>query len=234
MNKKEKIVVFSMVILFILSAGLFSYENFYSGNVEKKEDKEVLVATRDIKTNEKIVFLDMKSDETNKDINTDWKKVSKDLITKDMITKDKIKKNIVAYDGILEGEFLNIKKVGEKKTSLENIYKVNVDPHYNSTINKGDTIRVYVQLVNKDTLLIENFLIFDKKEVLDLPLKNEQSSVTNEKLLSVNLSMEESIRYYDALQLGNVIAIKYEDISELDKNMPVFNAQEWAKNRGVQ
>lgn len=212
MKTKERVILGIMISLFVSSAGMFYYHNFYTNIQANKSKVPVLVATKDIEKGLKLTKNNVKwvkMDKGNK--NADYQITEQDLKT--MVTSSKI----------YENEIINKKRLGKTNADEENSYStyiINLNPDFSSEIKPGDLIRVYVQSVDKDGN-IDNKLVFNSKEVLEVA---EPEAKSNIKTLKIEATDKDAVSYYNAKQMGKIIALKYKDVlSKSDLEIPVID-----------
>ena len=207
--------VFS-ISLFLLTLGMFLYQKNSSINLIKENQTEILVATKDINGRTNI-----------NEENVGWKMVDKSLISENNITRESKLEKEKVKSTILEGEFINIKKL-EKSSGSENEvdnYYIDIVPDFSSNLLKGDLIKVYVQIVDKNGD-INNRLVFTEKEVLEV-INNEETYGNQQKTIKLEATDIESLKYYNAKQKGNIIVLKYlENVNNPDIKIPFININE--------
>lgn len=218
MKIKEKGFLLIMVMLFLLTLGMFYYQNFYKSNEIENNKMDVLIATKDINDGLSL---------TEK--NVGWKKIDKDLITPNYITKENNGNigDMKVSSKILEGEIININRLLAEKETKDKINKYSIDivPNHSSNIEPGDLIRVYVQIVDEEK--IYNRLVFEKKEVLEVIRQEDGLNTSKFNDIKVEVSDKESISYYNAKQRGNIIVLKYENNTNLsDHKIPFIDIKE--------
>lgn len=213
MRNKEKIMLGSMVSLFLVSAGFYVYTNFYTNVQANKNKVPVIVATKNIENGISL----------NKN-NTAIKKVDKTNVPEGFELNESDLKNKVTNSKIYKDEMigLNRLKPKDKKTSSYDTYTINVQPSYSSDIQAGDLIKVYVQVANNDGEVV-NKLVFKSKEVLAIEEPDVKSNIDK---LVIEVTDKEAVAYYNAVEIGNVIALKYKDIvSEADLKLQLIEAE---------
>lgn len=215
MKVKERLFLLIMIVLFLLSAGMFYYHNIYTTNQLNKNKTHALVATKDINIGSSL--------NSN---NMEWVELDKDILKEEnMISEDDIK-SLKVSEKIFKGELIskNRLKQSDEQVSSFNTYTINLDPDFSSEISNGDLIRVYVQKVDKDGV-IENELVFEKKETLEVISENEGTVVRNSnRNIKIEVTDKEAISYYNAKQMGSIIVLKYKDVtSESDYSLPLID-----------
>lgn len=218
---KEKIILGIMIVLFIVSAGMFYYHNIHTNIQADKSKVPVLVATKDIELGMKLTQNNIKWDKIDK----------KDMIPDYGINEEELTSMVVSSK-IYENEIINKKRLGKKKDEkedLHNTYTINLSPDFSSKIEAGDLIRVYVQSVDKEGN-IENRLVFDKKEVLKVLEPQVKESVEG---LKVEVTDKDAISYYNAKEAGKIIILKYKDVlSKSDYDIPMIDIKNGSTNAG--
>jgi hypothetical protein len=211
---KEKLLLIGMCLIFFITVGMFLYQNVYSEAQVESNKVSVLIAKKDIP----------EGTEFNKD-NVGQYKINKDFVFADYTLASDFSKinGKLATADILTNEILNNKKVSNEN-SENKLFTIKVKPDFYSDIKVQDNIRVYVQIFDKKTLETSLYKIFDKKQVLSVAiLKNNKGTDTLIDSLEVTVSDEEALNYYNAMKLGEIIALKYNDITEEDKlSVPQF------------
>ncbi|MDF2880110.1 MAG: hypothetical protein K0R54_667 [Clostridiaceae bacterium] len=214
MRGKEKLLLIGMCLIFFITVGMFLYQNVYSEAQVESNKVSVLIAKKDIP----------EGTEFNKD-NVGQYKINKDFVFADYTLASDFSKinGKLATADILTNEILNNKKVSNEN-SENKLFTIKVKPDFYSDIKVQDNIRVYVQIFDKKTLETSLYKIFDKKQVLSVAiLKNNKGTDTLIDSLEVTVSDEEALNYYNAMKLGEIIALKYNDITEEDKlSVPQF------------
>lgn len=223
MNKKEKGMLVIMVLLFVLSAGIYGYDKLNPTQVVTVNDEvEVLLALTDIGQNEPI-------DESA----TAWVKIDRKYLTDKFITRETVIDGKVVTTAIFKDEYITTDRIGEETVSKNSMYEVSVQPAFASTIKNGDLVRAYVQIVNKEKNQIVSYLLFDKKVVSGIPVIDptlpEQNKSKFVDFISLKLTAEESLRYYGASQVGNVIVIKYDSLVSEKEVIATFDIDAWSK-----
>lgn len=216
MKFKEKFFLLIMIVLFLLSVGMFYYHNIYTTNQLNKNKVNALVATKDINIGSTLNSSNMK-----------WTRVDKDvLLPENKISEEEIKNSKVS-EKIFKGELINKNRLegGSEDDKGFNTYTINLNPDFSSDVVSGDLIRVYVQMVDSKEGLIENQLVFDKKEVLSI-VDNEEEIVVKKEFndIKIEVTDKEAISYYNARELGSIIVLKYKDVAtESDYELPLID-----------
>lgn len=208
MRTKDTVFLIIMILLFAITAGMFYYQNFYLKNELEKNKVPILIATKDI-------FPGTTIDKNN----TKQLKIDKSILNRNILTrKDKIK-DPIAKEKILKGEFVSKKRVKSKndKSKKQSTYVINLNPDFSSDVKKGDFIRVYLQIANKDSTEVKNYLVYNRKEVLNVIKDDDIRDVGK---LKVRVTDKEALAYYNAKEKGQIIVLKYEDVANSDIEIP--------------
>lgn len=204
------------VVLFIVSVGMFFYQKNTTQNLIKNNQIEVLIATKEINSGSSL-----------NEENVGWKAVDKDLVSENNITKNSKVEDKGVRLKILKGDFVNVERLekGDSQVNKVNRYYIDIVPDFSLDLAKGDLIKVYTQIVDKDGE-INNRLVFNKKEILAI-VKSEDSYNGNTSTLKVEVTDKDSLLYYNAKQQGKIIVLKYsEDINNPDVNIPYIKVNE--------
>lgn len=218
MKIKEKIVLFLIFLLFCASVFMFYYQNFYKPSLVEQNKVDILIAREDIG----------KNTELNEE-NVGWIRVDQGAVTVNNITKveDAIGKK--SSEKIFEGEFLNRNRIQseDEEEYVFDTYTIDIAPDYATDLQNGDLIKVYVQTIEKTEDRqeeIKNFLVFDKKEIVEINKNEQTGEVINIKIRTTD---KDSLSYYNAKAMGTVIALKYEaDMNNSDYRIPVINIRD--------
>lgn len=211
MRTNDRIILVLLLIVFLITAGMFYYQNFYSKMIEERNQVTVYVAIKDIPA----------GGEINPN-NIGALKIDKDKVFPTYVTNIEDINGKKAKSDILKDEIININKVDDDKIQ-NRMFSVKMKANYMSDIQKGDNIRVYVEIFDKKLKKVSTFLLFDKKEIKSLYEKTDRQGKTTIEAFEIHCSDEESVNYYNAIKVGEIIALKFNDISEKDKlDVPKF------------
>lgn len=221
MKLKEKICIGIMAIVFCSTAGMFYVQTVQIPEKIEKNKQMVLVATEDILPNTTISTDDL-----------GWKKIDSAMIDENYTLKQEEAIGKKVTEKIYEGEFINKKRLvsSEDDSSKKSTYLIDIVPDYSSDIQQGDLIKVYLLKKNKDATEVEHLLVLGQKEVV---VSREESSMSkNEKYITVEVTDEEALKYYQAREQGVVIALRYTDeINSSDIEVPEIKLSNEIKNQ---
>lgn len=199
MRKKDKLFMLLLVVTFVITAGMFYYQNFYLEQKAEENKVTVLVAKKDIP--EGTLF-------TTENVGAI--KMDKEFVLPNYITSFEELQGKKANSDLLQNELITKGRV-DQNTGGSKLFSVSVKGEFNSTIAKGDAIRVYVQKENGEVLEL-----FNKKEVQQVNFKKNASGKETSTIesLDVLMSDKEAIDYFHAQKEGTILVVKYNDLTE--------------------
>lgn len=182
-----------LVVTFVITAGMFYYQNFYLEQKAEENKVTVLVAKKDIP--EGTLF-------TTENVGAI--KMDKEFVLPNYITSFEELQGKKANSDLLQNELITKGRV-DQNTGGSKLFSVSVKGEFNSTIAKGDAIRVYVQKENGEVLEL-----FNKKEVQQVNFKKNASGKETSTIesLDVLMSDKEAIDYFHAQKEGTILVVK--------------------------
>lgn len=215
MRTKEKMTLLLLILIFIATVGMFFYQNVVVKNQIEANKVSVIIAKKDITAGSEI-----------NEKNTGVMKIEKSAVFPDSLTVKDFKsiEGKKAASDILQNEIINRKRISDTQGE-DKQFSINVTPTYSSTLTDNDNIRVYVQIFDKKTKETSLFQLFDKKQIIGINQKKDSSGKVSAVIDSLQIlaSDEEALNYFNAMKLGDIIVLKYNDITEADKlKVPQF------------
>lgn len=220
MRSKERFVLFLLFIVFLITAGMFYYQNMYLKQKDAGNQVPVFMAIKDIPegaTFSKQNFGQITLEKTQVDKLTNYIPVT----VKGLASIE----GKVANSNILKNEIITKERIDNQKTK-EDTFKVLVQPAEKVTVEQGDLVNIYLQLTREDktdkTLIhYETYSIAKKKVVKDVIFKKNSSGKIQEGVvdyLRFTLSEQESLNYHLAKQIksAKIIVVPYENILNKD------------------
>jgi LysM repeat protein len=203
MRGKNKVMLTALLITFVATTGMFYYQNVYSPKQDESKKITVLVAKKDIAEGSAFTT-----------DNIGGIKIDKNMVLPNHITKFDDLKGKSSNSDILSNEIVTKPRIngvsdGTKQFSL-GIEAKNLP----TSIKNGDYVRVYVQTTVGNKI----YELFEKKEVVSINLKKSSSGKDSTAIESVDLllSDKETVSYFDAQKAGNILMVRYNDLTEND------------------
>lgn len=213
--KKNKVLYFILILSIIVNSGLFYLNTYYIPDKNESLKPIIYVAIKDITagttlddTNTKIMRVD-KAFKNNIQYNIELKH---DAFYGKIAVRD-ISKNVPILTTDIE----------ESESTTEK-FELNIYKGFTSNFEKGDTMRIYLQMYNKKTKKTFIFKVLDSEQVVNvIYYKNPEGVITGINNIVVNVSDQEALRYYNAKTIAmengtgsDMIILKYNNTIESD------------------
>lgn len=211
-NKKYKTTVSIVATLTLLAGGLFAYDNIYLTKKEQANLVPVYLAKHDIQA-----YTEVDKDMFN------VVGVHKESVLPSYVTNIENIEGQSTIGAILKDEPLTKQRLATENKQKEGDFSLKVEPDFIGDLSKGDTVKVFVQLVNPKTKETTVKVLFDQKQVKKVVSPDNvvidgilQSGVKIGSI-SINATEDELESYYNAKQSGYIIVAKYEmlDVNEV-------------------
>lgn len=209
--KSNKFITLILIVVFLITCGMFFYQNFYAKKILEANQVTAYVATKDIYEGGEINATNIGAIKIDKN-----KAFSSYALDVDAIIGKKAKSTI------LKDEIININRIADDDSKLSNeMFSVKLKANYMSNIKKGDNIRVCVAIYDKKQNKTTTLNLFTIKEVKDVYYaKKNNSGAEAIESFEIHCSDEEAVNYYNAIKVGEIIALKFNDITE-ENQMPL-------------
>ncbi|WPS85409.1 SAF domain-containing protein (plasmid) [Brevibacillus halotolerans] len=225
---KNKLMLTVLLITFVATLAMFYYDNVYLKKQYQANKVTVLVVKKDV----------AKGTEFTTD-NIGAIKIDKEMVLPTYITKFDDVKGKTASNDLLANEIVTKPRINGVRDGTRQ-FSVGIEvKNMPDSIKKGDSVRVFVQTVPGSKV----YEVFEKKEVVAVNYKKSSSGKETTVVQSIDLLMsdKEAVAYFDAQKAGELLLIRYHDVTEEDTiNVPRFDGNseallkrsEEAKRRG--
>ncbi|MFF2531487.1 LysM peptidoglycan-binding domain-containing protein [Brevibacillus sp. NPDC058079] len=200
---KNKLMLSVLLLTFVSTSGMFYYDNIYLKKQDQANKVTVLVMKKDI----------AKGTEFSTD-NIGAIKIDKEMVLPTYITKFDDVKGKTATSDLLANEVVTKPRVNEGGDGTRQ-FSVGVEAkNMPVSIKKGDAVRVFVQTEVGSKV----YEVFEKKEVYGVNYKKSSAGKDTPVVQSIDLllSDKEAVTYFDAQKTGNLLVIRYHDLTEKD------------------
>ena len=204
MRIKNSTMVVILLTVFVITCGMFFYQNFYLKNQLESSGIIVYVAKQDILAGDEFGPENIGAIKTNKIPNNYILDFNDDLRGK------------TAKTNIYKNEAINRERISLENKNTDAMFNIKIKASQASDFKKNDIARFYVQIYDKKDKKISIFELFDKR-IMDISTTTNQSKGTSIDGFFVLVSDEEAINYYNATKIGEIIALKFNDIEEENK-----------------
>jgi len=212
MRSKEKLVLFLLFFVFLLTAGMFFYQNVYLKQQDEANQVPIYVALYDIPKGTTL------SEENVGMMKLDKEKVLPSYITNfddlaDKVVNSEILKNEVITEGRLTDE-------GKE----DNTFKVLVKPSNKLKVEQGDVVNVYVQVKERDKedkskINYVTYHLLSNKSVAEVEFKKNSSGKVQEGNIEgvvLHLSEQDALNVHIASFMkeldAQIIVLPYQDL----------------------
>lgn len=186
--------------MFVVSVGMFAYQNVYVPNNQESELTSIYVAKQDISSGQEISESDFERVE-----------VSKDYVIPSYAQSLPTEEGLAIRGGLLQGDVLTNNRIVDKESET-GTFKLSIK---GDNIKAGDSVNVYERIYNNRTEEFAFNEIISNKKVIAENVRGSNSEVS----LSVNNSKEEVPlyilveedeleRYHASESRGEIVIIK--------------------------
>lgn len=218
---KEKIILGILTIMFLITAGMFYYQNVYMKQNALKNQVPVFVAIKDIPEGAKF---------TSENIG--MMRIDKKNVLPSYITDFSKIEGKIAKTSILKDEIITKGRVSSNEDNSKT-FSVLVKPDEQAVLHKGDLVNVYVELIrtdekNRNKLYYETYSIAKRKIVEDVRYKKSASGKVVEGVvdsIQLSLSEEQMLNYYLAKNMkevkAKIVVVPFKNLLDKDNmNIP--------------
>lgn len=212
MRSKEKLVLFLLFFVFLLTAGMFFYQNVYLKQQNETNQVPVYVALHDIPKGA-----------TLSEENVGMMKLEKQKVLPTYITNFDDLVDQVAKSEILKNEIITTGRIS-KDGKGDETFKVLVKPNNKLIVNKGDVVNVYVQVKERDKeeknkINYVTYHLLSNKAVAEVEFKKNSSGKVQEGNIEgviLHLSEKDALNVHIASFMkeldAQIIVLPYQDL----------------------
>lgn len=235
MRSKEKFILFLLFLMFLVTAGMFYYQNVYLKGSEMKDKQYVIIAKKDIAKG-----ATFKEGENYGVIALDKQFVFDDYFIYDGVSHKKELEGKKANSAILKNEILTKGRISQEKAN-ENTFRLFIKPDSKVDVEKGDRINVYTQIKykdknDKDTMVYQTFRLMENVVVENVVMKKDSRGADMKVMeyIEVHSNEQDALNYYLADYLteekSQIIVLEYKDVfSEMESNAKPIEEMEGYK-----
>lgn len=207
MNQKMRTYLITMLVLVLLSAGMFVYVNFFSGR-EERQTATVYTANTDI----------VGYTEITPDLFTS-REIPADAVVDGMVTNLSAVSGTYSKGPIYQGDILTESSITKEIDGKDMEYTINFQPTYSGDVAFGDIVDVYqISPSNEITLLYSRKKV-EKAKTVSSEAVTESGTYEAATALYFKVTKEEMLEYYSKLNSYKFIVLPlnmaYSDIEGL-------------------
>lgn len=205
--KSNKVLFTVLILTFVMAAGMFYYQNFYSKSTQGQESKVVYVAKRDVVQGETFSKDNVGAIQIPVTSMLDSYELS---LEEDILGKK-------AQTDIHEHEILIKERIESKERDLkEFVVFVKSDSDLRN-IKEGSQVRVGVIPTEYESK--ELYMVLDKKTVVGVDIKMNSRGESTGIVDSVRVLMgeKEAELYHEASKSGSIVVLEYTTLAEAEK-----------------